>query len=87
MPETVFFKDGKIDFIVQNDRDYCLAQDVKTKYTLLEVNKKLPAIVQDRRKDSVYLGVIKAAVRPQESKSKFKCVHRNLYRSKGGHEN
>jgi hypothetical protein len=64
MPETVFFKEGKIDFIVQNDRDWCLAQDVKTKYTYLEVNKKLPTIVQERRKDSVHLGVTKAAVRP-----------------------
>jgi hypothetical protein len=45
MPETVFFKDGKIEFIVQNDRDWCLAQDVKTKYTYLEVNKKLPSLV------------------------------------------
>jgi hypothetical protein len=81
MPETVFFKEGKIDFIVQNDRDWCLAQDVKTKYTLIEVNKKLPAIVQERRKDSVYLGVTKAAVRPQENKSKNYSAY-NFCRSK-----
>jgi hypothetical protein len=70
MPETVFFKDGKVDYIVQNDRDWCLSQDVKTKYTYLEVNKKLPTIVMDRRKDTVFLGVTKAAVRPLENKSK-----------------
>jgi len=59
MPETVFYKDGKIDLIVSNDRDFCLATDTKLKWTDLEVRKKLPQIVQDRRADCVYLGIQK----------------------------
>lgn len=34
MPETVFYKDGKIDLIVSNDRDFCLATETKIKWTL-----------------------------------------------------
>lgn len=64
MPETVFYsRDGKIEFIVQNDRDWCLAQDLKTKPTNLEVRKKLPTLVEDRRRDVTYLGVVKAMCR------------------------
>lgn len=66
MPETIFFKDaGKIDLIVQCDREWCLSQDTKTKNpTLLEMRKKLPSIVEERRRDTAYLGVTKAATRP-----------------------
>ena len=57
MPETVFYKDGKIDLIVSNDRDFCLATETKIKWTDLEVRKKLPTIVQDHRLDTTYLGI------------------------------
>jgi len=61
MPETVFYKDGKIDLIVSNDRDFCLAAETKLKWSDLEVRKKLPIIVQERRADCVYLGIQKLA--------------------------
>lgn len=57
MPETVFYKDGKIDLIVSNDRDFCLATDTKIKWTDLDVSKKLPLFVVDRRLDTTYLGI------------------------------
>jgi hypothetical protein len=31
LPETVFFKDGRIDYLTQIDKDLCLAYDIKTK--------------------------------------------------------
>jgi hypothetical protein len=45
MPETVFYKDGKIDLMVSNDRDFCLATETKYKWTELELKKKLPIII------------------------------------------
>jgi hypothetical protein len=57
MPETVFYKDGKIDLIVSNDRDFCLATETKLKWNDLELRKRLPIIVQDRRADNVFLGI------------------------------
>lgn len=55
MPETVFFRDGKIDLILQNDREYCLYQDTKTKTSdNLEIRKKLPDFVEQRRKCKEY---------------------------------
>ena len=54
MPETVFFREGKIELILQNDREFCLSQDTKTKYTPLEVRKRLPDIVEQRRKCKEY---------------------------------
>jgi hypothetical protein len=57
MPETVFYKDGKIDLIVSNDRDFCLATETKLKWSDLELRKRLPIIVQDRRADNVFLGI------------------------------
>lgn len=53
VPETVFFKDGKIDFFSQVDRDYCLSFDLKTKLdSYLAVRTKLLEIVKDRKKDT-----------------------------------
>lgn len=49
MPDTVFFKEGKLDFLVQNDKEFCLSFDTKTKMTLFEVRKKLNDIVKERR--------------------------------------
>lgn len=57
MPETVFYKDGKIDLIVSNDRDFCLATETRYKWIDLELRKKLPIILSDRRADNVYLGI------------------------------
>jgi len=31
VPETIFFKDGKIDFLTAIDKDFCLSLDIKTK--------------------------------------------------------
>ena len=56
MPETVFFKEGKIDFLTSTDKDLCLSLDVKTKLQNLEVRKKLQEIVKERLKDSENMG-------------------------------
>jgi len=53
MADTVFFKEGKLDFLVQNDKEFCLSFDTKTKMTLFEVRKKLNEIVKERRQYTV----------------------------------
>lgn len=73
MPETIFFKKGKIDYIVQCDREWCLTQDVKTLPNFTKAFKfKLPPIIDERRKDCTYLGITKAATRPGENKPQKK---------------
>lgn len=71
MPETVFFKNGKIDLIYKCDREWCLSQDIKTKTSgFIAIKQTLLPIVDERRRDSTYLGITKAATRPSENKSK-----------------
>ena len=61
MPDTVFFKEGKIDFVAQNDKEFCLSFDTKTKLTLFEVRKSLIKVSKERKADTVPLGVYKQA--------------------------
>ena len=68
MPDTVFFKDGKIDFLAQNDRESCLSFDTKTKLTLFEVRKSLIKVSKDRKTDNVKYSIYKqAAERKQKA--------------------
>jgi hypothetical protein len=59
MPDTVFFKEGKIDFVAQNDKEFCLSFDTKTKLTLFEVRKSLIKVSKERKTDTVPLGIYK----------------------------
>ena len=59
MPDTVFFKEGKIDFVAQNDKEFCLSFDTKTKLTLFEVRKSLIKVSKERKSDTVPLGIYK----------------------------
>jgi len=59
MPDTVFFKEGKIDFVAQNDKEFCLSFDTKTKLTLFEVRKSLVKVSKERKADTVPLGIYK----------------------------
>ena len=59
MPDTVFFKDGKIDFLAQNDRESCLSFDTKTKLTLFEIRKSLVKVSKERKSDLVKHGIHK----------------------------
>ena len=53
MPETVFFKDGKIAFLTVMDRDCCLSIDTKIDLNnTIKVRDKLKDIVKDRKKDT-----------------------------------
>ena len=57
IPETVFFKDGKIEFLSSMDREGCVNFDFKTKLdSFLSVRTKLGEIVKDRRKDKEKFG-------------------------------
>ena len=68
MPDTVFFKEGKIDFVAQNDKEFCLSFDTKTKLTLFEVRKSLIKVSKERKTDTVPLGIYKqAAERKQKA--------------------
>ena len=59
MPDTVFFKEGKIDFVAQNDKEFCLSFDTKTKLNLFEVRKSLIKVSKERKADTVPLGIYK----------------------------
>jgi hypothetical protein len=59
MPDTVFFREGKIDFVAQNDKEFCLSFDTKTKLTLFEVRKSLIKVSKERKADTVPLGIYK----------------------------
>lgn len=53
MPDTVFFKDGKVDFFTTTDREGYLNFEYKTKLdSLLNVRTKIAEIVKDRKKDT-----------------------------------
>ena len=68
MPDTVFFKDGKIDFLAQNDRESCLSFDTKTKLTLFEVRKSIIKVSKERKGDTVKHGIFRqAAERKQKA--------------------
>lgn len=68
MPDTVFFKDGKIDFLAQNDRESCLSFDTKTKLTLFEVRKSLIKVSKERKSDTVKHSIYRlAAERKQKA--------------------
>lgn len=56
LPETVFFSDGRIDFLATMDKDFCLTQDTKLKLQNLEVRTRLENIVKERFKDTETFG-------------------------------
>jgi len=51
MPETLFFKDGRMLFLTTMDKDYCLSIDTKTKFENLDIRQKLAEVVRERRRD------------------------------------
>ena len=52
VPETIFFKDGKIDFMTSLDKEFCLQFESKIKLeNSLALRTKLSEAVKDRRKD------------------------------------
>lgn len=52
LPETVFFKDGKIDFMTSLDKDFCIQFETKVKLeNNLAIRTKLSEAVKERRKD------------------------------------
>lgn len=53
MPETVFFKDGKIAFLTVMDRDCCLNIDSKIDLSnTIKVRDRLNEVVKERKKDT-----------------------------------
>lgn len=56
VPETVFFNEGRIEFMTASDKENCLAYDVKTKLVNQDVLKKLKELVYERRKDTQFFG-------------------------------
>ena len=59
IPETLFVKEGKFDFILQLDRDFCMNIDPKTKLTNLNVKIKLGDVVKEKKKDFMQYGFYK----------------------------
>lgn len=57
MPEIVFLKDGKFDAVLQNDKEFCLVLDSKTKIVNLKLRMKFTDTVNERRKDTQMLGI------------------------------
>jgi hypothetical protein len=56
-PETVFFKDGKIDFMTCLDKDFCIQFETKAKLdSNLAIRTKLSEAVKERRKDQDRFG-------------------------------
>jgi hypothetical protein len=56
MPETVFLKDGKFDFLVMQDKDYCLTLDTKIKLTSLNIKIRLQDAAKEKKEDTVEHG-------------------------------
>lgn len=73
LPETVFYNDGRIDFVATIDKDCCLALDTKLKLQNLEIRKKLEEIVKERLKDCEMHGKEQAVHRKQKTSS-LACV-------------
>jgi hypothetical protein len=56
IPETVFIRDGRFDFLTMLDRDFCICYDTKTKLESLAVRSKLMEMIKERRKDTEMYG-------------------------------
>lgn len=52
MPETLFMKDGKFDFLTLLDKDYSLIIDSKFPLINLKVKNKVFDIIKERRKET-----------------------------------
>jgi hypothetical protein len=59
LPDTLFIKDGKFDFISSLDRDCSLVIDKKTEKSNLQVRMRLEEAVRERRYDTVEYGMTK----------------------------
>lgn len=60
-PDTVFFlKDGRIDCLIQSDKDWCLSYLIEQKkLNLLAIRKKIPEIVKTRQANKEMMWVLK----------------------------
>jgi hypothetical protein len=56
IPETVFLKDGKFDFLVMQDKDLCLTLDTKIKLTSLNVKIRVQEAAKEKKEDVVEFG-------------------------------
>ena len=59
--DTVFFENGQICLIAMNDRDVCMSIDTKHKLTSLDIRKKIPETIKERRKETEPFGWHKLA--------------------------
>ena len=57
VPETLFCREGKFDFILTNDREFCMAIDTKTKLTPIKLRVKFYDVVRERKRDTMPLGL------------------------------
>lgn len=56
-PETIFLKDGKIDFMTSLDKEFCIQYETKIKLeNTLALRTKLSEAVRERRKDQERCG-------------------------------
>lgn len=68
MPDTLFCKDGMFDFILTNDKDWCMAIDSKTKLSAMKIRVKFYDVVRGRKRDCTNLGLseeIEWTLRPE----------------------
>lgn len=56
IPETVFLKDGKFDFLVMQDKELCLTLDTKIKLTSLNIKIRLQEAAKEKKEDTVEYG-------------------------------
>ena len=52
MPETVFFRDGQLDYSTLMDKDNCLALETKSKNQRSEIIKWIKEAVKQRQHDN-----------------------------------
>jgi len=47
----LFLKEGKFDFILQNDKDFSMSIDTKTKLSGIKIRVKLQDVIRERKRD------------------------------------
>ena len=57
IPDTLFLRDGKYDFILMNDQHFACSVDTKTKFTDIKIRVRLYECVRERKKDTERLGI------------------------------
>lgn len=69
MPETLFYREGKIDYVAALDKDFCLHVDPKRPMDRVSLEILFASKAKERRQDNTLFSMTKNLVNKQNRKS------------------